>query len=117
MRSGVQARDFGREALYRPATQPFHSELWRSKLRRPFQGAPTEPDAGFSTQNLDLMTVTGQREHWLIKPEHIQRQVERRVGSGSFGVVLQGTFVGTPLAVKLAKKPRPTILLRSLLTS
>ena len=71
-----------------------------------FQGAPTEPDTGFSTQNLELMSIIGQREHCLINPEHIQLQPQRRLGSGSFGIVVQGTFVGTPIAVKLRKQLR-----------
>jgi len=53
-------------------------------------------------RNLTRVAGLGHREHWLLSTKDIMLQPSRRLGQGSFGVVIEGSFCGTPVAVKLA---------------
>lgn len=62
------------------------------------------------SENANLVKVAGlgSREHWLVNTKDIMLQPGRRLGQGSFGVVVAGSFLGTPVAVKLARGPGPS---------
>ncbi|CAK0884569.1 unnamed protein product, partial [Prorocentrum cordatum] len=49
---------------------------------------------------LRSVAAVGKRQRWLVDTEHV-RLTTKILGSGSFGLVVQGDFVGTPVAVKI----------------
>lgn len=68
-----------------------------------FQGAAMDHAAGSMEGDFHRITKLGKREHWLIDPQQLELQKGPLLGSGTFGVVMAGSFVGTPVAVKVAK--------------
>lgn len=54
----------------------------------------------------DMMQVLelGREEHWLIRPEELQLDLNRILGQGSFGAVVAASFRGSPAAVKVPRK-------------
>lgn len=56
----------------------------------------------------------GQQEHWTIPTSEIMLYTGKVLGMGSFGVVVAGSFVGSPVAVKVAKVDTSTSCLPAL---
>ena len=73
------------------------------------ESLPTTTDTGRLFQDptsvtgdvLTKITELGQREHWLIHGEDVC-VTSRCIGKGGFGVVLEGSMLGSPVAVKTA---------------
>eukprot|EP00443_Scrippsiella_acuminata_P130619 CAMPEP_0115679034 /NCGR_PEP_ID=MMETSP0272-20121206/56073_1 /TAXON_ID=71861 /ORGANISM="Scrippsiella trochoidea, Strain CCMP3099" /LENGTH=582 /DNA_ID=CAMNT_0003118251 /DNA_START=65 /DNA_END=1811 /DNA_ORIENTATION=- len=80
-----------------------------------FQAVPS----GDAEDDLQRIAAFGRREHWVIDAEHLVLQPMASsvlidaedlvlqphciLGSGGFGIVVAGTFVGSPVAVKIAR--------------
>mmetsp|Transcript_57935 Transcript_57935/g.126985 ORF Transcript_57935/g.126985 Transcript_57935/m.126985 type:complete len:904 (+) Transcript_57935:516-3227(+) len=53
---------------------------------------------------LQHFVAVGTAEHWLIRPRDMLLAPGQMLGRGGFGIVVAGTFHGSPVAVKLAKQ-------------
>lgn len=62
---------------------------------RVFSSVPSSDVGKFFAQLLEI----GEREHWLIDWNAL-RITDRRIGEGSFGIVVVGSLFGTPVALK-----------------
>jgi len=50
---------------------------------------------------LEELVAVGRKEQWLIPVDEVQLISEHVLGMGGFGIVVSGTFHGTPVAVKI----------------
>jgi len=65
-------------------------------------------------QSMVHLEKLGCKEHWLIRPQHLQVCPEEVLGRGAFGVVIAGFLHGTRVAVKMPKSTTVTHAMNSL---
>eukprot|EP00931_Biecheleriopsis_adriatica_P032508 TRINITY_DN18966_c0_g1_i1.p1 TRINITY_DN18966_c0_g1~~TRINITY_DN18966_c0_g1_i1.p1 ORF type:complete len:676 (-),score=113.13 TRINITY_DN18966_c0_g1_i1:101-2128(-) len=91
-----------RSAKRRPSPEKSSLASTTSSARL-FDLSPIQEDGGSDhtlTEQLQGLLHLGEEQHWLLHTDEVQLR-KRILGSGSFGVVVEGCFLGTAVAVKI----------------
>eukprot|EP00404_Azadinium_spinosum_P030618 CAMPEP_0180556202 /NCGR_PEP_ID=MMETSP1037_2-20121125/448_1 /TAXON_ID=632150 /ORGANISM="Azadinium spinosum, Strain 3D9" /LENGTH=222 /DNA_ID=CAMNT_0022572213 /DNA_START=680 /DNA_END=1345 /DNA_ORIENTATION=- len=56
-----------------------------------------------SQESMAAVKEFGILEHWYIQPTDLEVEIDQVLGAGGFGVVYGGSYLGTPIAVKVCR--------------
>jgi len=66
-----------------------------------FDIQPVPAEEAASAKSFAELVDLGRREHWIVEPQQLCLLQNNVLGSGTFGTVLEGTFYGASVAVKM----------------
>jgi len=66
-----------------------------------FDIQPVPAEEAASAKSFAELVDLGRREHWIVEPQQLCLMQNNVLGSGTFGTVLEGTFYGASVAVKM----------------
>ncbi|CAE7519923.1 unnamed protein product [Symbiodinium natans] len=71
-----------------------------------FDVPPLEQECDGQGKSFRELVDLGRREHWIVDPQQLCLFESHTLGSGTFGTVLQGTFYGAQVAIKMPKSDK-----------